>query len=140
MVVEQWEALKLYFTQIESEERMKTVEYIVKDIKDPSLFLYPYFLNYILPLINKVNLLFQRDTPTIHLLYEQVMNFYVILLRRFCCREIVDKAELATFNPDLPGNHMPLNQIYLGSAVHGLLQMNPYSSNKAIVEHVQLRC
>lgn len=139
-VLEQWEALKLYFTQIETEERLKTVEYIVKDLKDPAVFLYLNFLNYILPLCNRVNLLFQRDTPTIHLLYEQVRTFYVTLVRGFCRRELVDRADLTKFNPDLPSNHMPLNQIYLGSAVHGLLQTNEYSNNKSMVEHVQLRC
>lgn len=84
--------------------------------------------------------MFQKDTPTIHLLYGQVRNLYVTLLRSFCRREVVDRAELTTFDPHLSSNHMPLNQIYLGSAVHGLLQMNLYSSNKSMVEHVQLRC
>lgn len=69
-VLEQWEALKMYFSTIESEERLKTVEYIAKDLKIPSLFLYLNFLNYILPIFNSVNLLFQRDTTTIHLVHE----------------------------------------------------------------------
>lgn len=96
-----WEALKMFFTQFEAEERLKTVEYIVKDLKDKSVYLYLNFLNYILPLFNKLNLLFQRDTPTIHLVYVQVREFYITLLRSFCCRELIDKGDITKFNPQL---------------------------------------
>lgn len=37
-VVQQLKALKMYFTQIESEERLETIEYIVKDVRSITFF------------------------------------------------------------------------------------------------------
>ncbi|XP_045110002.1 uncharacterized protein LOC123503942 [Portunus trituberculatus] len=67
-ILEQWEALKLYFKNNIAEERLKSVEYILKDLNDPSVFLYLNFLNFILPSFSRLNLMFQRDGPTIDLL------------------------------------------------------------------------
>ena len=44
------------------------------------------------------------------------------------------------FDSNLNSNHLPLNQIYLGSAIHGLLQMEVYFCNQGMVDHVRSRC
>lgn len=116
------------------------MEYIVKDLKDPSVFLYFNFLNLILPTFTKLNLLFQRDTPTVHLLYDQIIQLFKNLRRYFCRQDAVDKADLMKFDPMLTSNHLPLNQIYLGAAIHGILQADIYSSNQDMVYDVRSRC
>lgn len=84
--------------------------------------------------------MFQRDAPTVHLLYDHIIQLYTTVLRYFCRRELVDKADLMSFDPSLISNHMPLNQIYLGSAVHGLLQTQVYIRNPNMVDDVRSRC
>lgn len=139
-IIEQWEALKLYFKDHVAEERLKSVEYILKDLNDPSIFLYFNFLNFILPSFSRLNLMFQRDAPTVHLLYEHINQLYNNLLRYFCRSEVVEKGKTMSLDPSLSSNHKPINQIYLGTAVHGLLQTDPYIQNQPMVTHVQSRC
>ncbi|XP_064091606.1 uncharacterized protein LOC135205173 [Macrobrachium nipponense] len=126
-VVEQWSALKLYFSKIEAQQRLKSIEFIVQNLRDPSVFLYLNFLNFILPKFSRLNLMFQQDAPTIHLLHEHIIQLCKTLLRYFCCSDVVDKVDLVAFDPSLAVNHMPLHHIYLGSEVHGLLQMDEYT-------------
>lgn len=139
-IVEQWEALKLHFQKIVAEERLKSVEHIIKDISDPSVFLYFNFLNFILPSFTRLNLMFQRDAPTIHLMHDHITQLYNNLLRYFCRSEVVERAHPMSIDPSLSSNHKPLNQIYLGPAVHGLLQTDAYKQNKDMVTDVQSRC
>ncbi|XP_066963613.1 zinc finger protein 862-like [Macrobrachium rosenbergii] len=93
-VLEQWDALKLYFSRIEDQERLKSVEPIVRSLKDPSIFLW----------------------------------------------DLVDKANIVSFDPSLCTNHMPLNRVYLGSKVHGLLQLEEYNRDHEMVNDVRTRC
>ena len=59
-VVEQWEPLKLYFLEKEVEERLNAVTNIVRDMNDDSNFLIYNFSNFTLPLLNNLNLFFQK--------------------------------------------------------------------------------
>ncbi|XP_066962132.1 zinc finger protein 862-like [Macrobrachium rosenbergii] len=139
-VLEQWDALKLYFSRIEDQERLKSVESIVRSLKDPSIFLYLNFLNFILPTFTRLNLMFQQEAPTIHLLHDNITQLYKNLIRYFCRRDLVDKANIVSFDPSLCTNHMPLNQVYLGSKVHGLLQLEEYNRDQEMVNDVRTRC
>lgn len=139
-ILEQWEALKMYFTNNVTEERLKSVEYIVEHLNDPSVFLYFSFLNFILPSFTRLNLMFQKDGPTIHFLHFHITQLYNNLLRYFCRSEVVEKADPMTIDPNSSSNHKPLNQIYLGPAVHGLLQTEAYVQNPGMVAYVQSRC
>lgn len=84
--------------------------------------------------------MFQRDAPTVHLLYEHITQLYNNLLRYFCRSEAVDKADSMTLDFQSNTNHKPLQQIYLGPAVHGLLQTEVYLQNPGMVHDVQARC
>lgn len=139
-ILEQWEALKLYFTNNVADERLKSVEYIVEHLNDPSVFLYFNFLNFILPSFTRLNLMFQKEGPTVHLLHFHITQLYNNLLRYFCRSEVVEKADPMKIDPNLSSNHKPLNQLYLGPAVHGLLQTEVYVRNTSMVTYVQSRC
>lgn len=54
-IMEQWEALKKYFSANYKNDRLKVAEYIYHRLHDPSLFMYYTFLNYILPKITTLN-------------------------------------------------------------------------------------
>lgn len=110
-------------------------------MRDPSLYLYFTFLNFILPKFNALSLLFQRQGPTIHLLYTSFKTLYVDLLRYFCKQDVVSKTPVFTqIDPALEANHMPLEQIYLGVEVHRLLQTPEFRANVPMVADVRTRC
>ena len=138
-VLEQRVALKEYFTKKEVEEKLRAIDFILKDMNDPSIFLYLNFLNFILPTFNSLNLMFQRKSPTIHLIYCELNMLYKTLLLYFCKKEQVDKGNIASFDPTLECNHIPIGNKYLGASVHGLLQKEEYR-NQHIVNDVKYRC
>lgn len=39
-ILEQWDALKQYFSSIEGVEKLRSISLIIKDLNDPSIFLY----------------------------------------------------------------------------------------------------
>lgn len=84
--------------------------------------------------------MFQRDGPTLHLAYDHIIQLYRNILYYFCKRECVDRADLMAFDPSLSSNHVPLNHIYLGAAIHGLLQTETYNRNQGMVDYVRTRC
>lgn len=73
-LIDQWHPLKLYFSKIVLEKRLSSVEKNHESLQDPSVFCYIAFLNYILPHINSVNVLFQSRGPTLHLLHDKLCN------------------------------------------------------------------
>lgn len=139
-VLEQWEALKQYFISIEEVEKLRSINLIVKDLNDPSIYVYFNFLNFILPICNNFNLLFQRETPTIYLVHFHINRLYKTTLQYFCRREMIDRSDLQHFDPSQEVNHMPLNNIYLGASVHMLLQKEEYYKNVDMVTDVRRRC
>ncbi|XP_042237675.1 protein ZBED8-like isoform X2 [Homarus americanus] len=139
-VLEQWQPLKMFFTLKESEERLMAVQQIAESFRDPSLLLYYNFLNFILPKCNKLNLLFQSESPTIHLLHDSICQLYRNLLGYFCRPEVFQTGNLDAVDPRDDENHLPISQIYLGATIHGLLQSEQYREHSNAVKDVQFRC
>ena len=94
-VLELWDALKSYFKNLEPIEKLPSLYQLGKNMEDPSIFLYLNFLKDILPTITKFNLLFQNESPTIHLVHFKVIETYKLILGYFCNRTIIDKSNLA---------------------------------------------
>ncbi|XP_064077740.1 uncharacterized protein LOC135195423 [Macrobrachium nipponense] len=139
-VLEQWEALKQYFVSIEGVEKLRSINLIVNDLNDPSIYAYFNFLNFILPFCNNFNLLFQRETPTIYLVHFHVNRLYKNTIQYFCRNEIVNKSKIEHFDPSQEVNHIPLSNIYLGDSVHTLLQKEEYYKNVDMVADIRRRC
>ncbi|XP_037804215.1 uncharacterized protein LOC119598609 [Penaeus monodon] len=83
-VLEQWQPLKLYFSNIVEEERLIAVEKIHMALKDHYIFIYLNFMNYILPHLDRVNLLFQSKSQTLHFLHGQITDLCKVLLEKIC--------------------------------------------------------
>lgn len=68
-ILEQLQALKLYF---QSENNDNKANEIFKYINDPHFELYISFLDFALPLLISLNILFQSEQPQIHKLYSKM--------------------------------------------------------------------
>ena len=139
-LIEQWNAIKLYFQGRGLEERLLSVDIINEQINDPSIYCYMHFLNYILSHITKFNLLFQRETPTIHLIHENISELYKFLLCTFSHEHFDGKRNLNEIDPANQSYHKPLNQIYLGSDLHEIFQRPEYHEQRTMIDDVRRRC
>ena len=140
-LLEQWNPLKLYFTHKNMEDRLQTTASIFDSLNDPSLFLYITFINFNLPKFNALNLLFQRQEPTIHVLYNRCNNFYLDVLRLFIRRDEINKVkDITMIDPEDDTIYLPVENIYLGSDIHRLLQSDEYINREELVKDVRIRC
>ena len=124
----------------ELEGTLLSVETINAQINDPSIYCYMHFLNYILSHITKFNLLFQRESPTIHLIHENISELYKFLLCTFSHEHVVGKRNLNEIDPSNQSYHKPLNQIYLGSDLHEIFQRPEYHEQRTMIDDVRRRC
>lgn len=139
-ILEQWDALKQYFSHIESTEKLRAVTLIVKDLGDPSVYMYLHFLKFILPTITHLNLLFQKETPTIFHIHFHLHKLYKQTLQYFCHNNALEKLNISTFDPAQDTHHVPLNQIYLGAYIHALLQKPEFNNSGEMIKDVKGRC
>ncbi|XP_076032994.1 uncharacterized protein LOC143020457 [Oratosquilla oratoria] len=138
-ILEQWQPLKLYFTNIFMEERLGAVDKIHEALNDPSVFMYLTFLDYILPKLNNVNLLFQSKGPTLHLLHEKIQDVYIGILSMFYNPVHITRSKLHLIDPNNTVQHIPINQIYLGAALHELFNNEVYQRG-TLINDVKERC
>jgi len=75
-ILEEWEALMLFFEQ----EKNKS-SFIVKSIQNPKTKAQLQFLAYFFKKFNVTQKLFQDDTSTSYLLYEELRGFYLSICR-----------------------------------------------------------
>lgn len=131
-ILQQKDALIVYFVEIEPIEKLATVTQILKNLKDPWIHAYLTFLNFILPKIVSLNVLFQKETPTIYKLHYEMSTTYRTFLQYFCKKDKIDKSSLGGFNPALVSNHLLTEQIYVGAELLALFQKPEYNNNTSL--------
>ncbi|KAJ8912516.1 hypothetical protein NQ315_015600 [Exocentrus adspersus] len=80
-IVEQWDALKLFFNSQWHEHKTLASEHISIALNNPLIKLYYLFLQWVLPKIVQLNELFQSEKVIITDLYTNMKRMYVDLLR-----------------------------------------------------------
>lgn len=79
-IIEQWDALKLYFHHQYLLDRNLNAEFLQTNFDDNVTKLYFLFLDYVLPIINKFNTIFQSGYCAVHRLYRDMVDMYKTLL------------------------------------------------------------
>lgn len=79
-------------------------------LTDPQSKIFLQFLNYILPLFNKLTRLFQSETTLVDSVYDQILKLYKDLISCFMKREVVGNIKAS---PSDPSNFLKLEDIIL---------------------------
>ncbi|CAG5029609.1 unnamed protein product [Parnassius apollo] len=116
-LLEQWDALKLFFTDCWLNERLVSTELIFNSLNDPFMQLYYLFLSWILPKFTNFNKLFQSEKVVITCLNEKVREMYKDILLCILDRDYVNKTELSTIDIERQEKWLKDDQIYLGIRV-----------------------
>ncbi|XP_038221451.1 uncharacterized protein LOC119839286 [Zerene cesonia] len=123
-MLEQWEALKLFFTKKWLDERVMATELIFKDLNDPFTKLYFLFLRWVLPKFVYLNEYFQKSGIVITELDKKMRETYQKLLFCYMKRDYITQNDLSTVDPTKQEYFINVNQVYLG--VHVMTEMaNP---------------
>lgn len=113
-VLEQYNALKLYFRTQYVEDGLLQSEKIYNQLENPCTKLYLEFLNYILPLFINLNIEFQSETPCIHLIYSRITTTYKTLLECYIKPEYLRNTDISLLQFRNPRYFLNLEDIYYG--------------------------
>ncbi|XP_066602062.1 SCAN domain-containing protein 3-like [Prorops nasuta] len=109
--LEQWEPLKLYFTEKWLQEHLSAAEEIFQSLHDPFIKCYYLFLQWVLAKFTKFNLLFQSDKVIIPTLYKKVSELYIDILETFMERSYVRGRNIQDVDPRNDNYFLPKNQV-----------------------------
>ena len=120
-ILEQLQALKLYF---QSENNDNKANEIFKYINDPHFELYMNFLDFALPLLTSLNILFQSEQPQIHKLYSKMSMTYKTILECYIKPDYLRTTDLEKVQYRVPENFLKSEDIYIGGKCMALISNN----------------
>ena len=131
-LLEQWEALKQFFSDKWLAEKLLATEFIFNSLHDPFMKLYFMFLDWVLPKFTEFNNFFQSYKAVITVLHDKVSMLFRDLLFSFIDRSFVVKTDLNAVNSERHDRHLSDSQMYLGVKVmEGLRKKTSVQEKKA---------
>lgn len=116
-LLEQYDALILFFTDAAFEDKLLASDMILHRLKEKYVKLYLQFLEFVLQYLTNLNLEMQSEETKIHRLYSQVSLVYNTLLDCFLKTEYLKSTVLEKVEFENPHNFVPLDDIYHGPKV-----------------------
>lgn len=113
-LIQVFEGLQIFIdfsANIDKNEKAKSLQ---RQIRNPVTLLYLEFLAYILPTINNLNRLFQRENPTIQVLYREMERLVKVILDCFLKPVCIKDIEINKILYQDPKNFVKLDEMYLG--------------------------
>lgn len=137
-VLSQWEILKELFKVAVIEDKNPTSIGIYNEFLNPFIKAYLEFLNFILPLFNEFNCLFQSEKTLFPIIIKESKRFIRQLCGKFVKAEFLDDESLFSTNFFNPRYLLPVDEIQLG------LSLETYNSFKSLdkgdVQQFKLKC
>ena len=116
-ILELYEALKVYFGFQANIDGIDNSKLILNNLNDHIFHLYLNFLSYVLPIVNKLNRLFQSEQPQIYRLHEDVKKLVYTILDNFIKPLHLKNTQIENINYKHPHNLIEEDNMYLGAAV-----------------------
>lgn len=137
-LLEQWNSLKLFFTQKWLEEKTAAAELIYHELHDDFIKMYFLFLQWILPKFVKLNEYFQSADSKLVELDEHMRLTYKELLMCYMQRDHVQQNDISSIVPDDSRYFLP--QMYLGVKIMIETQKPEISTRKDQIKEFYARC
>lgn len=116
-LLEQYNALKLYFTNAVLGDKLLAPEAILQRLDTSVTRLYRMFFEFVLPIFNSLNKQMQSESSQVHVLYSSVSIALETILECYIERNYLTKTPLKSIKFRDPRNFKPLEDIYLGVQV-----------------------
>ena len=138
-ILEQWNALVLYFQSAALEDHLESAQTILSALKNPIYKMYFYFLGYILPYVTKMNREFQSEGLQIHHAYEKICALYKSILSNYLKAELLNTQDIFSLNIKDPSNFKRVEDINWGSKVQQMMQ-EELNVEASLVSGFQVKC
>ena len=123
-IIEQWNALQLYFTHAFLQENIGSAGPILDFLNSKANKCYMLFLNFILPKVNTVNKFFQRNDIIIHKISKVLNLFFKQMCSLFLQQPYVHANNASDIDPQNAQQILDLNLINLGNEANTFLNNN----------------
>ena len=136
-LLENWDVLTHYFQLAAVEDKLKSAEMILQELKNSYTKAYMFFLKYVLVFFNSFNALFQSRKILIHKLSEDSLRLLQTIGQNFLKPGV--HTEIQKIQKLEPCHYLSLESVYLGPECEQLLQSLPRECEKD-VHQVRLKC
>ncbi|XP_068204715.1 zinc finger BED domain-containing protein 5-like [Palaemon carinicauda] len=98
-ILQQWEALKLFFIDMCASEKIVSAQEILEYLCDPILKFFFFFLQWVLPKFNSFNAYLQSSRVIVIELHDKICELYREILLCFMERQYVMQTDLEDIDP-----------------------------------------
>lgn len=124
-VLEQWDALSLFFQCESRTDKVDGASQIYKVMTNRGTKHMLVFLNYILAKVDKMNVEFQSQHFKLGTLYSTISDEYRSILGLFLQDAVIQSRKLSDIDPNDESLHKKLEDMSLGGRCEGLLETEP---------------
>ena len=138
-LIEQWDALILFFQAVAGHDKLLTSQKILSLLQNPIWKLYFYFLELVLPEFTELNLMFQSSKSSVHCLHNGLSAVYRELLSCCLVEAYWKSVPLKDVDPASQVNFLPLPRMYMGAKIALCLMQKEYKQRPSDLQHF-LKC
>lgn len=139
-ILEQYDALILYFTDISFNQNVTIAESILTQLNDRSTKMYYQFLDFALPFFTNLNLEMQSESIKIHTLYSKIESTLKSLLDCFLKRDYLEATRLENVEYRSEDNIVARANLYLGAPVMISLANNTHGLTEKQLSEFRENC
>lgn len=136
----QLNALKLFFTDAVTHDRLLSSGKILKAMNEATTKLFLEFLSFVLPIFNDLNRTMQSEEPQIHKVLGQVKTTLKTILSFYMNAEYLDSRPLQQVEYDNPRHFLPLENIYFSAHAAIKFHKENHKIPEAAIHAFRLRC
>ena len=129
-ILEQWEPLKLFFEAESPTDKVDGAANIFRVMVTPGTKHMLYFLNYVLPKIDMMNLQFQSEGFRVQKVFKSIRDTYREILSLFVRDDVIHARDLTTIDPTCKRNHRPIMEVHLGGRCYAEMQRVQLGDNQ----------
>lgn len=127
-ILEQYEALRLYFTDAVANNDALASQSILEKLNEGVTKLFLQFLDFILPVFNNLNKDMQAESPRIHILYKNVCSALRTIYDCFLKRDYILRNSIEDIDFKNPRNWMAIEDCYFGANVNNTIAHKQFSN------------
>jgi hypothetical protein len=139
-IVEQWDALKLYYNDQWLSEKLLSSKTIFDQLNDPFTKAFYLFLEWVLPKFVLLNKYFQTDKVILDVLHEKMEVTYKDILLTFMKRDYIMKTPIADIDPDDKTKYLKSSELYLGIKLTNILSYDFITQRQDLLTHFYDKC
>lgn len=114
-ILDQWDALEPFFAKASEKDNLQSAKCIHNALRNPIYKVYYTYLSFVLEIVNKINLIFQKQKPIITDLLSTIEKYFRVILACYIKRNYLEKNDIAAINVANPREYLNIDCMYFGA-------------------------